>query len=126
MQRRGHPSVSVRGRPCRQGGVVGKGNPRGRRPSTDTPARAARSKAATMTVATTTAIKIPGTRGWRLRNSMRASVAAPIMSAVTFVLPASTFAMIPHAWRSGPFALTEKPRSFGTWLSSTVSAMPFM
>ena len=31
-----------------------------------------------------------------------------------------------EARRRGPFALTEKPKSFGIWLSSTVSAMPFM
>jgi len=69
---------------------------------------------------------MPGTRGQRFNSSMRASVPVPIASATTFVLPASTLPTIPHTWRSGPFDVTEKPKSFGTWLSSTVSAMPFM
>ena len=57
---------------------------------------------------------------------MRASVPAPIASATTFVFPAITLSTIPHAWRNGPSAVTEKPKSFGIWLSSTVRAMPFM
>ena len=36
------------------------------------------------------------------------------------------FSTIPTACRSGPSAETEKPKSFGIWLSTTVSAMPFM
>ena len=66
-------------------GRRGEGNPCGRGPSTDTPARVARSKAATTTVAATTAIRMPGMRGQRFSSSMRASVLAPIASATTFV-----------------------------------------
>ena len=77
-------------------------------------------------MAATTAISMPGTRGQRFRSRISASVPAPIASATTFVLPATTFSTIPDTCRNGPSALTEKPRSFGIWLSITVSAMPFM
>ena len=69
---------------------------------------------------------MPGTRGQRFNKSMSASVPAPIANVTTFVLPASSAPTMPHTWRAGPFAVTEKPKSFGTWLSSTVNAMPFM
>jgi hypothetical protein len=69
---------------------------------------------------------MPGTRGHRFSTRISASAAPPSASAVTLVLPAHTFSPIAHAWRSGPSALTENPRSFGIWLSITVSAMPFM
>src|SRR4029453_10561360 len=95
-------------------GGVGEGNPRGRGPSTDTPARVARSKVATATVAATTAIRIPGRRGLPFSNSIRTSVLAPIASAAMFVFPLRTLSTIPHTWRNGPFAVTEKPKSFGT------------
>ena len=107
-------------------GRLGAGNPCGKGPSTDIPDRAARSNTATTTVAAVTAIKMPGTRGQRFSTRISASVPAPIASATTFVAPAKTFSTIPHTWRSGPCAETEKPKSFGIWLSSTVSAMPFM
>jgi hypothetical protein len=42
------------------------------------------------------------------------------------VLPAAIFSAMACTWRSGPLAVTEKPQSFGIWLSRTVSAMPFM
>ena len=90
------------------------------------PYRAARSKTATATVAAVTAISMPGTRGRRFRTRIRARVLAPTASATRFVLPAATFSTIPDTCRNGPSALTEKPRSFGIWLSTTVSAMPFM
>ena len=47
------------------------GNPCGSAPSTDTPARAARSNAATASVAPTTAIRMAGTRGQRLQQQDR-------------------------------------------------------
>ena len=90
------------------------------------PARVARSNTATATVAAITAIRMPGTRGRRFSTRISASVLAPIASATRFVLPAITFSTIPHACRIGPSAETEKPKSFGIWLSTTVSAMPFM
>ncbi len=90
------------------------------------PERVARSNTATATVAAVTAIKMPGTRGRRFRTRISASALAPIASATRFVLPAVTFSTIPNACRIGPSAETEKPRSFGIWLSITVSAMPFM
>ena len=69
---------------------------------------------------------MPGTRGQRFSSRMSASVPAPIASATTFVLPRE------HPLDDSPCLAqralrgTEKPKSFGTWLSSTVSAMPFM
>src|SRR6516162_2476229 len=77
-------------------GRCGEGNPGGRGPRTDTPARVARSSAATITVAPTTATRMPGKRGQRLRSSMRASVLAPIESVTRFVPPAYTLLTIPH------------------------------
>ncbi len=94
-------------------GTLNAGNPWGRGPSTTTPAVVARSDSATTTVATTTAIRRPGTRGQRFSNRMTASVPAPIANAATLVLPASTPSTMAHAWRPGPSALTENPRSFG-------------
>ena len=90
------------------------------------PDRVARSNTATATVAMVTAINMPGTRGRRFRTRIRASVPAPTESATRFVLPSITFPTIPHACLIGPSAETEKPKSFGIWLSTTVRAMPFM
>ena len=49
----------------------------------------------------------------RERHDVRASRRAPLRRC-------------PTTWRSGPSRSTENPKSFGSWLSSTVSAMPFM
>ena len=61
------------------------GNPRGNGPSTDTPARLDKSSAATSSVAPTTAIRMPGICGRRLRIRISASVPAPIPSVTPFV-----------------------------------------
>ena len=107
-------------------GSFGVGNPCGSGPSTEMPNRVARLNSATATVAVVTAIKMPGTRGRRFRIRISARAPAPTASATRFVLPAVTFSTIPNACRIGPSAETEKPKSFGIWLSTTVSAMPFM
>jgi hypothetical protein len=90
------------------------------------PKRVARSKIATATVAAATAIRMPGTRGRRFRTRINVSVPAPTANAPRFVRPAIICSTMPHACRIGPSAETLKPRSFGIWLSITVSAMPFM
>ncbi len=42
------------------------------------------------------------------------------------VFPSSTPLAMAQICRNGPAVFTEKPKSFGSWLKSTVSAMPFM
>ena len=80
----------------------------------------------TTSVAPTTAINTPGRRLLRLSSRITASVPAPSVNADQFVLPASTPLMSCRISCSGPSASTEKPNSAGNWLTSTVSAMPFM
>jgi hypothetical protein len=110
----------------RSSGKVNRGKPCGKVPRTASPERAPRSSAATISVAATTAIRMPGTRGRRLSTRINASAPPPIASATRFVPPANTRTTMAQAWRSGPCASTEKPSSFGIWLNSTVNAMPFM
>ena len=107
-------------------GMRGAGSPCGNGPRTETPARAARSSTATAMVAAATAISMPGRRGHRFSTRISTRALPPIASTVTLVLPSHTFSMIPSICRSGPSALTEKPKSFGIWLRITVRAMPFM
>ena len=61
-----------------------------------------------------------------LSSRITASVPAPMASAVQFVLPSRIASPIAHRLRSGPSLSIEKPNSLGSWLISTVSAMPFM
>ena len=69
---------------------------------------------------------MPGTRLLFLRSRIVANVPAPIANAVQFVLPSSTDSAMAHMFRSGPSLSIEKPKSLGSWLISTVSAIPFM
>jgi hypothetical protein len=46
--------------------------------------------------------------------------------ATVFVSPSATPRAKARASAITPSASTEKPNSFGSWLSSTVSAIPFM
>jgi hypothetical protein len=80
----------------------------------------------TRTVAATTAIKMPGMRSLRLNSRMIASVPTPMPSVTQFVFPVSTPWMNAHDSWSRPSAWCENPNSFGSWLISTVGAMPFM
>ncbi len=50
----------------------------------------------------------------------------PMASDVQLVLPAATPLPKARATSSRPSAPTEKPNWAGIWLTSTVSAMPFM
>ena len=80
----------------------------------------------TTRVAPITAIRTPGRRLLPFSSRMVASVAAPSRNATQFVLPFHTASAMAHRLRNGPSASTEKPSSLGSWLISTVSAMPFM
>jgi hypothetical protein len=91
-----------------------------------TPAERSRSNAATTSIAPTTASSVPGTRGNRFRTRIVASVPSPIAVAVGFTRPSTIAAPMRAMSRSGPASSIEKPSSLGTWLISTVKAMPFM
>ena len=95
-------------------GNDGTGNPWGSGPSTDKPARAARSNPSTASVAATTAIRMAGMRGRRCRSRIEASVLAPTRNAATLVFPSSTPLAMAQICRSGPSVCTEKPKSFGS------------
>ena len=62
----------------------------------------------------------------RLSARITSNVAAPMANAVQLVLPSRIAWMIAQMLRSGPSLSILKPNSFGSWLISTVSAMPFM
>jgi hypothetical protein len=79
-----------------------------------------------MTVAPITATRMPGTRLVFLRSKITASEPAPTAKAVQFALPPRIASAIAHRFRSGPSFSMEKPKSLGSWLISTVSAIPFM
>ena len=107
-------------------GTANDGNPWGSGPSTFTPALRPRSSMPTATVAATTAIRMPGMRLKRLSGRITASVPAPTTNAVQLASPPQHRAGDPPESRSGPPVSIETPNSFGSWLISTVSAMPFM
>jgi hypothetical protein len=74
-----------------------------------------------------TATSTPGTLGrHRLQARITARQATPMISAVRLVSPSATPPTKARASGITPSASTEKPKSLGSWLSSTVSAMPFM
>ena len=79
-----------------------------------------------MTVAPTTAIRMPGTRLLPLSSRITASVPAPTTKAAQFVLPSMIAPAMAHRSRNGPVPSIENPKSLGSWLISTVNAMPFM
>ena len=86
-----------------------------------------RSSTPTASVAPTTAISTPGTRWRPLSTRITASVPAPMASDASSSAPSSDApADRPQARRPGPSPSIEKPNSLGSWLISTVSAMPFM
>ena len=107
-------------------GSDGIGNPWGSGPSTDTPARAARSNPPTASVAPPPRSEWPGTRGRRLQQQDRRERARTDDERRDVGLSLEHAVAMAQICRSGPSAVTEKPKSFGSWLRSTVSAMPFM
>ncbi len=107
-------------------GTAKEGSPCGSWPSTFTPAVAARSKTPTAIVAAATAIRMAEMRRKRLRTRITAKVPALIMNVVQLASPPSTSRAIRQTSRNGPALSIEMPNIFGSWLISTVSAMPFM
>ena len=71
-------------------------------------------------------MRMPGTRLLLLSSRITASVPPPTANAAQFVAPPRIPSPIRHRLRRGPSLSIEKPNSFGSWLISTVSAMPFM
>ena len=107
-------------------GIANPGRPWGRGPKTDTSALPAKSSVPTIAVAPTTAISIPGMRFLSLRRKITANVPAPTANAVQFALPPRTASAMAQSFLNGPSPSIEKPNSLGSWLITTVSAIPFM
>ena len=107
-------------------GMAKPGKPCESEPRTDTPARVARSRTPTATVAPTTAIRMPGSRGHRLCSRITASVSPPTMKVVQLICPSISAEAMAPMFLNGPSDSMEKPNSLGNWLINTVSAMPFM
>ena len=66
-----------------------------------------------VSVAATTATRIAGTRGTRLRIRIIASAPPPIARLAGLISPPSTLRAMAAIRRSGPSASIEKPSSFG-------------
>ena len=89
--------------------------------------RASRDRtAATTTVAATTAIRMPGHARPALQEQDQRERAAADRERHDIRAPGQHLLDDAHACRSGPSAVDGEAKSFGIWLSSTVSAMPFM
>ena len=102
-------------------GRWGEGKPVGIGPTTGT----SRSKATTIKMAPITATRTPGMAGSQRRQPrMTAMQPRPMTSAVGSASPSAT--PRPQARSSGqkPSASMEKPNSFGSWLTTTMMAMP--
>ena len=65
-------------------------------------------------------------RGVLLRSRIATRVPAPMANEVQFVLPATTASPIANRFLRGPSLSIENPKSLGSWLMRTVSAMPFI
>ena len=65
-------------------------------------------------------------RLYGLSRRIAASVPAPTANDVQFTFPPRTPSAMRNRSRNGPASSMENPRSFGSWLITTVSAMPFM
>ena len=102
------------------------GRPWGSGPKTDKLALAAKPNKPTIAVAPSTAINIPGTRGLFFSARMAANVPAPTANAIQLAFPFKIACTIAHSSRNGPSPSIEKPKSLGSWLIRTVSAIPFM
>ncbi|MCY1431636.1 hypothetical protein D9M71_476100 [compost metagenome] len=107
-------------------GMANPGKPWGSEPRTDTPARVARSRTPTATVAPTTAIRMPGSRGHLLSSRITARVSPPTVKAAQLTFPSISAEAMAPMFLNGPSDSMEKPNSLGNWLINTVSAMPFM
>ena len=102
-------------------GTLNAGSPAGTSPTTGI--SSARPRAATITVAPTTATNTPGTFGaTRRRPRMTTSDPTPMASAVALVSSSPATKSRSAGIRFS--ASTEKPNSFGSCATTTVTAMP--
>ncbi|MNE33597.1 hypothetical protein D3C80_1272790 [compost metagenome] len=101
------------------------GSPCGNLPSTFTPCWSSPSRL-TASVASTTAMRMPGRRLNGLSSRISAKLAPPTMKLGQCPWPASKAWIRFQISRSGPWLSTDRPNSFGSWLINTVRAMPFM
>jgi hypothetical protein len=107
-------------------GTVNGGTPSGIGPTTVTPWDS-RSKTFVAAIASSTATRTPGTRGsacWKPR--IRTRPATPTARDAQIVSPSARPCTNPAASSIRPSASTEKPKSFGSWPTTMVSARPFM
>ena len=113
------PATSSRVMPPR----AGAGSPWGRAPTMGMASLRPRAAAAAMDAAT--ASSTPGTFPGRNRPAtMMTTVAAPNSSATGFTAPWSTASAVPAAVACNEPPETWMPRSRGSWLTMTASAMP--
>jgi hypothetical protein len=105
---------------------VNVGRPWGSGPNTDKLALSAKPNSPTIALAPKTAINIPGMRGIVLSARMAANVPAPTANAIQLAFPFKIACAIAHRFRNGPSPSIEKPKILGSWLTRTVSAIPFM
>ena len=77
-------------------------------------------------ILTETATRMPGTRLLPLSSRITASVPAPTTNVVQLNFAPHTALAMDHRSLKGPSLSIEKPKSLGSWLISTVSAIPFM
>ncbi|MNT41388.1 hypothetical protein D3C72_1777470 [compost metagenome] len=116
--------IATRSAPLTQG-TTKPGSPCGVLPSTFTPFWS-RSNMLTASVATITAIRMPGTRSKRFNNRISTRLPAPTAKLYQLVSPARIALPRLTMSRSGPASSSEMANSFGNWLTSTVSAIPFI
>ncbi|MNH10801.1 hypothetical protein D3C72_1032980 [compost metagenome] len=101
------------------------GSPWGSSPSTFTPCWSSPSRL-TASVASTTAMRMPGRRLNGLSSRISARLPPPTTKLGQWPWPASKAWIRFQVSRSGPWLSTDRPNSLGNWLISTVRAMPFM
>ena len=105
-------------------GKAGAGNPEGIGPTTATPSPV-KPNTAVAAAAPTTARTIPGTLGHQRRHArITARDATPTTSAGTTVAPSRRPRTNASTSSYTPVAVVVKPNSFGSWLTSTTTAIP--
>ena len=105
-------------------GKAGAGNPEGIGPTTATPSPV-NPNTAVAAAAPTTASTIPGTLGHQRRHPrITPRDATPTTSEGTTVAPSRTPRTKPSNWSYTPVADAVKPNSFGSWLTTTTTAIP--
>jgi hypothetical protein len=77
-------------------------------------------------MAAITAIRMAPILLWAFITKIATMVQRPRIEPAQFAWPAASAFPIAHKSRSGPEPSILKPNSFGSWLISTASAMPFM